>query len=63
MGQLLEVINPIADTGWAGVILLIAVIAIIISILPIILFFKVWGMCNNVKDIKNLLIEIYKEMD
>ena len=44
-------------------ILLIAVIAIIISILPIILFFKVWGMCNNVKDIKNLLIEIYKEMD
>ena len=28
---------------------------LIIAILPIILFFKVWGMCNDVREIKETL--------
>lgn len=28
------------------------IIGLIIALLPIILFFKVWGMCNDVKEIK-----------
>lgn len=36
---------------------LIAVITVIWSILGIILFFKIWGMTNNVKDIHDWLME------
>lgn len=32
---------------------LIVILSIIILILNTILFFKIWGMCNNVRDIKN----------
>ena len=36
--------------------IMIAVIGgCIIALLPIVLFFKVWGMCNNVKAIRELL--------
>lgn len=28
---------------------------LIIAILPIILFFKVWGMCNDVREIKEAI--------
>ena len=34
-----------------------SIIGVIWSILCIILFFKVWGMCNNVNEIKNILQE------
>ena len=38
---------------------IIGIIAIVVVftlwLLPIILFFKVWGMCNDVKEIKNML--------
>lgn len=33
-------------------------ISIIFGILSLILFFKVWGMCNNVKKIKEHLIQV-----
>lgn len=32
-----------------------SIVGIIWGILCIILFFKVWGMCNNVNEIKNIL--------
>lgn len=32
-----------------------AILALVIAILPIILFFKVWGMCNDIRDIKELM--------
>lgn len=34
---------------------LISILVTVWSILCIILFFKVWGMCNNVLEIKNIL--------
>ena len=33
------------------------IIAIIIAILPIILFFKIWGACNDIAAIKNTICE------
>ena len=33
----------------------IAIVSLVCSILSIILFFKVWGMCNNVSAIKKRL--------
>lgn len=33
----------------------IIIVGIILSILSIILFFKLWGMTNDVKEIKNIL--------
>lgn len=33
-------------------------ISVIFGILSLILFFKVWGMCNNVKKIKEHLIQV-----
>lgn len=33
------------------------IISIVISILGIVLFFKVWGMCNDVRDLKNQLCD------
>ena len=36
------------------------VIVFILGILSLILFFKVWKMCDNVKDIKEILQEIEK---
>lgn len=38
-----------------GIYLIVLLIALVIWLLPIILFFKVWGMCNDVKRIKELL--------
>lgn len=31
-----------------------SIIVLTIAILPIILFFKVWGMCNDVREIKEI---------
>ena len=41
--------------AYGIIYLIVAVIAITIWVLPIILFFKVWGMCNDVKRIKEML--------
>jgi hypothetical protein len=35
--------------------ILVCIFAIVCTILPIVLFFKVWGMCNDVKEIKEIL--------
>ena len=42
-----------AHYGILGIILII--VGFIITLLPIILFFKVWGMCNDVKRIKEIM--------
>ena len=60
LNNLLEVVGPEMDTGFA---LIIIIMAIIIAILPIILFFKVWRMCNDVKDIKDFLKDIYHNQE
>ena len=60
LNNLLEVVGPEMDTGFA---LIIIIMAIIIAILPIILFFKVWRMCNDVKDIKDILKDIYHNQE
>ena len=36
---------------------LIAIISIVVGVLNIILFFKIWGMTNNVNEIRNLLVD------
>jgi len=38
-----------------GIYLIVLLIALVIWLLPIILFFKVWGMCNDVKRIKEIM--------
>lgn len=35
----------------------LGIIGFIWSVLGVILFFKIWGMCNDVSDIKQILIE------
>jgi hypothetical protein len=35
--------------------LLLSIAATIFTILSVVLFFKIWGMTNNVKQIKNIL--------
>ena len=35
--------------------LILIIIALIIALLPVILFFKVWGMTNDVAEIKEML--------
>jgi len=42
-----------AHYGILGIMLII--VGFIITLLPIILFFKVWGMCNDVKRIKEIM--------
>lgn len=39
-----------------GIYLIVLLIALVIWLLPIILFFKVWGMCNDVKRIKEIMV-------
>lgn len=38
-----------------GIMLFVSIIIIIFGILQIILFFKVWGMTNDVKKVKNIM--------
>ena len=40
---------------------LYAVFLFVFGILSIILFFKVWGMCNNVKSIKSILTQLSRD--
>lgn len=35
---------------------ILTIIAIVWSILNLVLFFKLWGMCNNVSEIKKILL-------
>ena len=55
LASLLEVVPDIE----IGALIIVLIIAAIISLLPIILFFKVWRMCNDVKDIKDILRDMY----
>lgn len=55
LASLLEIVPDIE----LGALIIVLIIAAIISILPIILFFKVWRMCNDVKDIKDILRDMY----
>ncbi len=55
MGTLLEVVPDFE----VGVYIALIFIAAIIAILPIILFFKVWRMCNDVKEMKDVLKDMY----
>ena len=41
--------------AYSGFYFIFLIIVIGIWLLPIILFFKVWGMCNDVKRIKEIL--------
>ena len=59
---ILGVVGPELESD-AGVVLVIVLFAIIIAILPIILFFKVWRMCNDVRDIKGMLQERLYDLD
>ena len=43
--------------------MLSSIIAIIISILYIILFFKIWGMTNDVRTLKEFIISRFNETD
>ena len=43
--------------------IIIAIISVAFGVLQIILFFKVWGMCNNVSNIYRLLLSQYNEDD
>lgn len=38
-----------------GIMFLVSIIIIVFGILQIILFFKIWGMTNDVREIKNML--------
>ena len=55
LASLLEIVP---DTE-IGALIIVLIIAAIISLLPIILFFKVWRMCNDVKEIKDVLKDMY----
>ena len=43
------------DAFYSIIIVVGAIVVITIWLLPIILFFKVWGMCNDVKRIREML--------
>ena len=59
LASLLEIV-PDAEIG---ALIIVLIIAAIISLLPIILFFKVWRMCNDVKEIKDILKDIYHNQE
>lgn len=46
----------VVGASQALVICLGFIISLAIAILPIILFFKVWRMCNDVREIKEIFI-------
>lgn len=45
-----------------GILTFISIIFIVFGILQIILFFKMWGMTNDVKELKNLYADRSKEL-
>lgn len=45
-----------------GITLFVAIVIITFGILQIILFFKIWGMTNDVKELKNLYTENSKSL-
>lgn len=45
-----------------GILNFISIIFIVFGILQIILFFKMWGMTNDVKELKNLYADRSKEL-
>lgn len=45
--------NDLYMSNYGPYDFIVSLITFIAWILSVILFFKIWGMCNNVKDIKN----------
>ena len=45
--------NDLYMSNYGPYDFMISLITFIAWVLSVILFFKIWGMCNNVKDIKN----------
>ena len=63
ISRLLEVVPNFDDSAYLIVACIGIIIALIITLLPIILFFKVWRMCNDVKEMKDLLWDIKHNQD
>lgn len=53
--------NSLTILGVVGVELLSTLGIIIVCIFSIVLFFKVWGMCNDVREIKEQLLKSLHE--
>ena len=45
--------NDLYMSNYGPYDFMVSLITFIAWVLSVILFFKIWGMCNNVKDIKN----------
>ena len=52
-----ELYNNFSNLKFNGMETFMAIVFLVFGILQIILFFKIWGMTNNVKKIKNKLFE------
>lgn len=52
--EVLMIYLAVINSLQALVMCLGFIIALVITILPIILFFKVWRMCNDVREIKEI---------
>ena len=64
ISTLLGVVGPEMDDGAILIIAIIGIIiALVITLLPIILFFKVWRMCNDVTEMKDLLWDIKRNLE
>ena len=45
-----------------GITLFVSIVIIVFGVLQFILFFKIWGMTNNIKELKNLYSENSKRL-
>ena len=45
-----------------GITLFVSIVIIVFGVLQFILFFKIWGMTNNIKELKNLYSENSKSL-
>lgn len=43
--------------------ILLAIVGIVFAVLQIILFFKLWGMTNDIREIKNKYLSLNKEVE
>ena len=59
---MIDPVNASAGIGITAIVLII-VGSIVLSILPIILFFKVWGMTNDVRYMSQKMGAMLKKMD
>ena len=50
-----ELDNFLALIGSPLTLLIISLVGVLVVVLPIVLFFKLWGMANNVKKITKIM--------